>query len=123
MTSTAVSTTKSITVPGLGPVELTLEERGDGQPFLVLHGGAGPQSVATFAGLLVEKDHNHVLMPTHPGFGGTPRPDELNSVAKLAILYRDLLDDLHSAGVQFKDLVTTERSLEDIFVGLVSTRK
>jgi ABC-2 type transport system ATP-binding protein len=35
----------------------------------------------------------------------------------------DLLDDLHSAGVQFKDLVTTERSLEDIFVGLVSERQ
>jgi ABC-2 type transport system ATP-binding protein len=34
----------------------------------------------------------------------------------------DLLDDLRSAGVHFKDLVTTERSLEDIFVGLVSQR-
>ena len=34
----------------------------------------------------------------------------------------DLLDDLRGAGVRFKDLVTTERSLEDIFVGLVSQR-
>jgi len=34
----------------------------------------------------------------------------------------DLLDDLRGAGVHFKDLVTTERSLEDIFVGLVSDR-
>jgi ABC-2 type transport system ATP-binding protein len=34
----------------------------------------------------------------------------------------DLLDDLRTAGVHFKDLVTTERSLEDIFVGLVSDR-
>jgi ABC-2 type transport system ATP-binding protein len=31
----------------------------------------------------------------------------------------DLLDDLRSAGLHFKDLSTTERSLEDIFVGLV----
>jgi len=31
----------------------------------------------------------------------------------------DRLDDLRSAGLQFKDLVTTERSLEEIFVGLV----
>jgi ABC-2 type transport system ATP-binding protein len=30
-----------------------------------------------------------------------------------------LLDDLQAAGVHFKDLSTTERSLEDIFVGLV----
>ena len=35
----------------------------------------------------------------------------------------DLIDDLHVAGVRFKDLATTERSLEDIFVGLVSERR
>ena len=35
----------------------------------------------------------------------------------------DLLDDLRSAGLRFKDLATTERSLEDIFVGLVSERR
>ncbi len=35
----------------------------------------------------------------------------------------DLLDDLRSAGLHFKDLVTTERSLEDIFVGLVRQRQ
>ena len=94
MTTTAVSTTKTLNVEGVGPVELTVEERGDGQPFLVLHGGAGPQSVTAFAQLLAEKDRNRVLTPTHPGFGGTPRPDELHSVAGLAALYGDLLDDL-----------------------------
>ena len=31
----------------------------------------------------------------------------------------DLLEDLRGAGLQFKDLVTTESSLEDIFVGLL----
>src|SRR5580700_1031091 len=75
-------------------VELTVEERGDGQPYLVLHGGAGPQSVATFAQLLADQGHNRVLTPTHPGFGGTNRPDQLDTVKKLAVLYRDLLDDL-----------------------------
>ena len=40
MTTTAVSTTKTVNVAGIGPVELTVEERGDGQPFLLLHGGA-----------------------------------------------------------------------------------
>ncbi len=74
-------------------IELTVEELGDGRPFLVLHGGAGPQSVATFARLLAERGHNRVLAPTHPGFGGTPRPADMNSVPKLATLYRDLLDD------------------------------
>ena len=94
MTATAVSTTKTLNVAGIGPVELTVEERGDGQPFLVLHGGAGPKSVAAFVALLAEQGRNRVLTPTHPGFGGTPRPDELNSVAGLAALYSGLLDDL-----------------------------
>ena len=35
----------------------------------------------------------------------------------------DLLEDLRLAGLHFKDLATTERSLEDIFVGLVSERQ
>jgi ABC-2 type transport system ATP-binding protein len=34
----------------------------------------------------------------------------------------DLLEELRLAGLHFKDLATTERSLEDIFVGLVSGR-
>jgi ABC-2 type transport system ATP-binding protein len=34
-----------------------------------------------------------------------------------------LLDDLHVAGIRFKDLHTTETSLEDIFVGLVGRRQ
>jgi pimeloyl-ACP methyl ester carboxylesterase len=94
MNTTTVSTTKSLNVTGIGPVELTFVERGNGQPYLVLHGGAGSQSVAAFAQLLAEKDHSRVLAPTHPGFDGTPRPDNLNSVTGLAALYIGLLDDL-----------------------------
>ena len=94
MTTTAVSTIKTIDVRGIGPVELTVEERGDGRPYLVLHGGAGPQSVAAFTELLAEKDSSRVLAPTHPGFNGTSRPDELNSITRLATLYSGLLDDL-----------------------------
>jgi pimeloyl-ACP methyl ester carboxylesterase len=44
--------------------------------------------------LLAEKDDNRVLRPIHPGFGGTPRPEGLHSVAGLAALYSTLLDDL-----------------------------
>lgn len=89
----AVSTTKTVTIAGIGPVQVTFEERGTGQPFLILHGGAGPQSVAGFAQLLAEKG-GLVVTPTHPGFGGTVRPAELRSVAGLAALYVRLLDDL-----------------------------
>jgi pimeloyl-ACP methyl ester carboxylesterase len=94
MTTNAESSTRSLNVAGIGPVELTCEAQGEGQPFLILHGGAGPQSVAAFAQLLAKQGGCRVLTPTHPGFGGTPRPDGLHSVAGLAALYRNLLDDL-----------------------------
>jgi pimeloyl-ACP methyl ester carboxylesterase len=94
MTTTTDSTIKSINVEGVGPVELTVDERGEGRPFLVLHGGAGPQSVTAFAQLLADNGGLLVLVPTHPGFGGTPRPEALDSATKLATLYLGLLDEL-----------------------------
>jgi pimeloyl-ACP methyl ester carboxylesterase len=95
--TTAAPTARTLTLPG--PVELTVDERGEGQPFLVLHGGAGPLSMARFSELLAERDNNRVLTPTHPGFGGTTRPDGLSSVGGLAELYRELLDSLDLADV------------------------
>lgn len=35
-----------------------------------------------------------MIVPTHPGFGGTPRPEALSTVRGLAALYVALLDDL-----------------------------
>jgi pimeloyl-ACP methyl ester carboxylesterase len=89
----AAPTSRTINLTGIGPVELTVEERGTGHSFLVLHGGAGPQSVAAFAQLLSERN-GRVLTPMHPGFGGTPRPEGLHSAGGLAALYLGLLDDL-----------------------------
>jgi len=73
---------------------ITFTERGTGSPVLLLHGGAGPQSVTSFADLLAETAHVRVITPTHPGFGGTERPEELDSVTGLADAYLGLLDDL-----------------------------
>src|SRR5215813_9903462 len=47
-----------------------------------------------FADLLAERLHTRVLVPTHPGFAGTARPDGLRSVADLARAYGALLDRL-----------------------------
>jgi len=94
MPTAALTTTRTLTLPDIGSVALTFDEQGEGRPFLVLHGGAGPQSMARFSQLLAEQDQAMVLAPTHPGFGGTTRPDGLNDVAGLAGLYGELLDTL-----------------------------
>ena len=70
----------------------TFQEYGSGRPVLLLHGGAGPLSVIGFAQLLASRAPVRVIVPTHPGFGGTPRPAELHSAAALAAYYADLLD-------------------------------
>ena len=54
------------------PVSYT--ERGAGHPFLILHGGGGPQTVTGFADLLAAQRHAHVITPTHPGFGVHAKP-------------------------------------------------
>lgn len=72
-----------------------IDERGSGRPVLILHGGGGPQTVI---GLAVALSANaHVLVPTHPGFAGEPRPAWFDSIDDLAITYLDLLEqlDLH----------------------------
>jgi pimeloyl-ACP methyl ester carboxylesterase len=85
----------TVTVDGIGPVPVSVTEHGDGEhPYLLLHGGAGTQSVDGFAGLLAEAGSARALVPTHPGFGGTARPAGLDSIGGLARLYVAILDDL-----------------------------
>jgi pimeloyl-ACP methyl ester carboxylesterase len=96
---TALTTTETLTVDRVGAVDVTYTARGAGRPFLILHGGAGPQSVIAFADLLAETEHVRVITPTHPGFGGTERPELLDSIGKLATLYIELLERLDLSGL------------------------
>jgi pimeloyl-ACP methyl ester carboxylesterase len=88
------TTTYTVPVTGVDPVAVTVTDYGTGQPFLLLHGGVGPQSVTAFAELLATTHDAHVLVPVHPGFGGTRRPDGLAGVPALARLYNGLIGQL-----------------------------
>lgn len=77
-----------------GPVALTVDDLDRTRPFLLLHGGAGRSSMTGFAGLLAERTHSRVLVPTHPGFGGSERAETLASTRDLAGAYVGLLDEL-----------------------------
>lgn len=84
-----------ISIPtSFGDIPLAYDDRGSGQAVVILHGGAGPASVSGFADLLAARAGVRVITPTHPGFGGTPRPDGLDSVDGLAELYAGLLATL-----------------------------
>ncbi|MGH3202991.1 MAG: hypothetical protein ACRDOA_18905 [Streptosporangiaceae bacterium] len=65
----AKTTVATVTVEGIGAVPVTVTERGEGRPFLLLHGGAGPQSVDGFAELLATQEQARV-----PGSCSSPRP-------------------------------------------------
>ncbi|MFF0267199.1 alpha/beta fold hydrolase [Kribbella sp. NPDC004536] len=67
--------------------------------FLLLHGGGGVLTMAGFADLLRERTHARVLLPTHPGFGGTPRNDAVRDVRDLAMMYVGMLEELDLADV------------------------
>ncbi|MGH3382701.1 MAG: alpha/beta fold hydrolase [Actinoallomurus sp.] len=98
-----ITTTHEVDVAGIGSVEVTVAERGQGRPYLLLHGGAGPRSVAGFADLLATSGAGsgaaRVLTPVHPGFEATPRPEALTSAAGLAAVYVALLDRLRLTDV------------------------
>lgn len=98
-----MTTTTSITLPASAAlpdgVTVQVTDEGQGRPVLLLHGGAGPDSVAGFGGLLASKYPVRVLTPAHPGFAGTERPEALASVRDLAAVYAALLDHLDLTGV------------------------
>ncbi|MFI6442835.1 alpha/beta fold hydrolase [Streptomyces sp. NPDC050759] len=100
---------------GLG-LGLELREAGQGSPVLVLHGGPGPGSLAHMVDHLAS-DHR-VVVPTHPGWDGTVRPDDLDCVPALAAVYLDLLGhlelrDVTVIGTSFGGWVAAQAVLDD----------
>src|ERR1700730_16671544 len=84
-----LSTRRESFVDGL---TIRVDEGGSGRPILILHGGGGPQTVA---GIAAGLDKAHVLVPTHPGLEGEPRPEWFDSIDDLAFAYLELLERLN----------------------------
>jgi pimeloyl-ACP methyl ester carboxylesterase len=55
--------------------------------------------MSRFGQRLAEASPARTLVPTHPGFASTARPEELDSIRRLAVLYGALLDDLDLSDV------------------------
>ena len=66
----ATETQHRLEVEGVGPVEVGVADDGTGHPFLLLHGGAGPQSVAAFGALLVTRRQARAIIADPPGLRG-----------------------------------------------------
>ncbi len=76
-------------------LQLTVDQRGEGRPVLLLHGGGGPPSMGPLPAALSEEFE--VIAPVHPGFAGTPRPQWYVGIDDIALTYLQLLEqrDLH----------------------------
>jgi pimeloyl-ACP methyl ester carboxylesterase len=86
-----MSTPATRTVALGSDLEITFTESGAGRPVLILHGGGGPFTVAGIAGHLAET--MHTIVPTHPGWNGTARPEWFSGIDDLALAYLHYLGD------------------------------
>ncbi|MGE0421262.1 MAG: alpha/beta fold hydrolase [Reyranellaceae bacterium] len=82
----------SIAVAG---VKLHLTRAGKGRPLLVLHHDTGTLPRLPFYDSLAERFD--VLVPHHPGYGRSQRPDWLRHPRDIAVMYRALLAELDLA--------------------------
>jgi pimeloyl-ACP methyl ester carboxylesterase len=72
-------------------VKVHLSRAGSGTPLLVLHHDTGTLERLPFYDALAQRFD--VLVPHHPGYGKSQRPEWLRSVRDVAVMYRWLLAD------------------------------
>ena len=76
----------------LAGVKLHLARAGSGRPVLVLHHDIGSPERLDFYDALARRFD--VIVPQHPGYGRSERPQWLRSVRDVAVIYQWLLADL-----------------------------
>ena len=76
----------------LAGVKVHLARAGSGRPLLVLHHDIGSPERLDFYDVLANRFD--VLVPHHPGYGKSERPQWLRSVRDVAVMYQSMLSDL-----------------------------
>jgi len=76
----------------LAGTKLHLSRAGKGKPVLVLHHETGTLDRLPFYDLLAA--HYDVIVPHHPGYSRSQRPEWMRSVRDIAVAYRGLLSSL-----------------------------
>lgn len=99
----------------IGSAKIELFSKGTGRPILFLHAGQGLFGTGPVLEKLTQA--GRILVPSHPGFGGSSLPPEINTVDDLAYLYLDLLDslDLHDVvlvGASFGGWIAAEIAIK-----------
>ncbi len=89
---------------------------GSGEPLLFLHGARGASAWLPFWETLSQRFD--VIVPEHPGFGGSDTPDWLDNVGDLAYFYLDFIDALklkavNLAGVSLGGWIGAEIAVRD----------
>jgi len=72
-------------------VAIKLHRVGRGPTVLFLHGAGGVPQWLPFFDALAER--YELLVPEHPGFGGSDDPPWIHSMADLAMFYLDLVEE------------------------------
>ena len=92
-------TASTIDVAG---TKLHVARAGRGRPVVVLHHETGTLDRLPFYDALAE--HYDVLVPHHPGYSRSERPEWMRSVRDIAVIYRGLLSDLKLGNTAFVGL-------------------
>lgn len=71
---------------------LTFSDAGEGRPYLLLHGGMGPASMMGLGAALART--GRAIIPVHPGFDQTTRPDWFHRIDDLVLAYLALIEQL-----------------------------
>ncbi|HKM73036.1 MAG TPA: alpha/beta fold hydrolase [Stellaceae bacterium] len=97
-------------------VAVKLHRAGHGPRVLFLHGAGGVPQWLPFFDALAE--HYELLVPEHPGFGGSDDPAWIHSMSDLAMFYLDLveeagLDRIHLIGNSLGGWLAAEILIRD----------